>query len=195
MSSSRPYSAAGLTYTTGDHRAARMLRWLSVAAAVASVVLGVMVIAWPDATLFVGAILFGLWLLVHGIVRIVDAITATADDGTARALRGVVGVLFVVAGVICLRHLLVSLLTIATIIGLSWLISGIVEIMAAFGSRGSGPARFAVGALGVLTVLGGLVVLLWPGASLTTILYITGFWLIVMGFVQFFVAVRVRRYA
>jgi uncharacterized membrane protein HdeD (DUF308 family) len=192
MSSTRPYSAPDLSYSTTDQRIVRTLWWLSLASAVASVVLGIMVLTWPDATLFVAAMLFGLWLLVHGAFRIVDAITATAEEGAVRALRGVVGVLFVVAGVISLRRLLVSLLAIATLIGVSWLIAGIAELMAAFGPRGGGGARFAVGMLGALTILGGLVVLLWPGASLTTILYVTGFWLIVMGFAQVLVALRAR---
>jgi uncharacterized membrane protein HdeD (DUF308 family) len=178
--------------TVGDRRFDRMLWWLAILAAAASVVLGVMVVAWPDATLFVGAVLFGIWLVVHGVVYIVQAITATAADGAVRALHGILGVLFVVGGVFCLRNVLVSLLAIATVIGVTWLIGGIVGLASAFTSAYSGQVRLVAGLLGGLTVLGGLAVLLWPGLSLVTLVYLTGFWLIAMGILQFFLILRTR---
>jgi uncharacterized membrane protein HdeD (DUF308 family) len=175
-----------------DGRVERTLWWLAVAGAAASVILGIMVVSWPDATLLVGAVLFGAWLLVHGVIHIVDAVTARAADGAARALTGVLGILFVVAGVICLRNVLVSLLAVATIIGVTWLIGGIVSLVSAFGDRYQGPARWLVAALGAVTVLGGLVVLLWPGPTLAAIVYFTGIWLFVMGAVQLVIVLRSR---
>jgi uncharacterized membrane protein HdeD (DUF308 family) len=104
----------------------------------------------------------------------------------------VVGVLFVIAGVICLRNLFVSLLAIATIIGITWLIGGIAGLVSAFGGHYNGTARTIVGLLGAFTVLGGLVVLLWPAATLLTIIYLTGIWLIVMGAIELFLVLRTR---
>jgi uncharacterized membrane protein HdeD (DUF308 family) len=86
----------------------------------------------------------------------------------------------------------VSLVAIATVIGVTWLIGGIVGLVSAFGDRYSGTARTLVGLLGAITVVGGLVVLLWPGATLITIIYLTGIWLIVMGAVQLFLVLRTR---
>lgn len=196
MSSSMPYNPTESVGTDAieaqDRKAERVLWWLAIAGAAFSIVLGVMVLAWPGATLFVGAALFGAWLLVHGVIYIVNAVTAKAADGAARALSAVVGVLFVIAGVICLRNVFVSLLAIATVIGVTWLIGGIVGLVSAFGDRYSGAARALVGLLGAITVVGGLVVLLWPGATLITIIYLTGIWLIVMGAVQLFLALRTR---
>jgi len=86
----------------------------------------------------------------------------------------------------------VSLLAVATVIGVTWLIGGIVGLVSAFGDRYSGSARWLVGALGAVTVLGGLAVLLWPGPTLAAIVYFTGIWLIVMGVVQLAVVLRAR---
>jgi len=196
MSSSVPFTSSepvsGDAVAAEDRKTLRMLWWLAIAGAVASVVLGVMVLVWPDATLLVGAVFFGAWLLVHGIIRIVQAVMAKAEDGGTRALMGIIGVLFVVAGVICLRNVVVSLLAIATIVGVTWLIGGIVELVSAFGSRYSGGTRVAVGVLGGITVIGGIIVLLWPGMTLLTLVYLTGIWLVVMGIVQFFLVVTTR---
>ncbi|HEU4421450.1 MAG TPA: DUF308 domain-containing protein [Pilimelia sp.] len=196
MSSSVPFvptePASGAVTTAEDRKALRLLWWLAIAAAALSIILGIMVVAWPEATLLVAAVIFGIWLIVHGIVHIVRAVTRTADDGAVRALEGIIGVLFVVGGVICLRNVIVSLLAIATIIGITWLIAGIVALVSAFMSRRSGESRLLIAVLGGVTVLGGLAVLVWPDITLLALVYLTGFWLILIGAIQFFILVRAR---
>jgi len=184
--------AAGEAALAEDRGIDRMTWWLTMAGAAASVVLGIMVVAWPRATLLVGAMLFGVWLLIHGVIHVVNAVTATAVDVAVRALTGVLGILFIVAGVVCLRNVLVSLLAVATVIGATWLIGGIVALVSALSGQHSDATRWVVVALGVAMVLGGLVVLLWPGPSLATIVYLNGIWLIVIGAVQLVLALRTR---
>src|SRR3954453_9886209 len=129
--------------------------WLALTAALFGLVVGVMMVAWPEATLKVVAVLFGAWLLLHGLVRIVQAITGSDEDGARRALSAMFGVIFVVAGVIALRNLLASLAVLVTIIGLMWLIGGIVELISAFGGPGGGFRgwRIALGALSIVAAL------------------------------------------
>ncbi|MCO8273214.1 DUF308 domain-containing protein [Actinoplanes sp. TRM 88003] len=172
--------------------AERSLWWLAAAGAATSIILGVVALAWPGETLYVGAAIFGVWLLVHGVINLVQAVTATREDGVARALTAVIGVLFLVAGVICLRNLVVSLVAVATLIGLSWLIGGIAGLVAAFTGTYEAGGRFVVALLGAITVLGGLVVLIWPGPSLATIVWLTGIWLVVMGAMQLLLVFRHR---
>jgi Short repeat of unknown function (DUF308) len=64
----------------------RVAWWLALGPSVLGVVFGVMIVAWPEATLKVVAVLFGAWPLLHGVVRIVQAITGTARNGAERAL-------------------------------------------------------------------------------------------------------------
>jgi uncharacterized membrane protein HdeD (DUF308 family) len=170
----------------------RSALWLALSASIVGVVVGVMIIAWPEATLKVVAVLFGLWVLVHGLVRIVQAVTGRGGrDGAERAILGVIGVFFVVAGVVALRNLLASLALMATLIGLMWLIGGLMELISAFGARGAYRTWHVV--LGALSVIGGIVVLVWPELSLQTLVYITGIWMIVMGLLQVVVVLMVRR--
>jgi uncharacterized membrane protein HdeD (DUF308 family) len=187
-----PASGLGETRLAEDLRLERMPWLLAMAAAVTSVVVGVIMLVWPDQTLLVGAALFGIWLIVHGIVDIVDAIMAKADGGVARALSAVVGLLFVVGGIICLRNLAESVAVIATIIGLTWLIGGILALALALTSRYSGNARVLVAVLGAISVIGGLVVLIWPGMTQLSLDFFTGIWLIILGAVQFIVLLSTR---
>jgi uncharacterized membrane protein HdeD (DUF308 family) len=180
------------TSLTEDVRLERVPWLLALAAAVTSVVLGVMMLVWPDATLLVGAALFGIWLIVHGIVDIVDAVVAKTDGGVARALSAIVGMLFVVAGVICLRNLAESVAIVATIIGVTWLLGGLLGLILAIGSRYTGNARVLVAVLGAVSVIGGLVVLIWPAMTLLTLVFLIGIWLIILGVVQFIVVLSTR---
>jgi uncharacterized membrane protein HdeD (DUF308 family) len=200
MASSETFDPAASTTTPGlgetrlaeDLRLERVPWLLGVAAAVTSVVLGVMILVWPDATLLVGAALFGIWLIVHGIVDIVDAIMAKTDTGVARTLSALVGMLFVVAGVICLRNLAESVVIVATIVGITWLVGGILGLILALSSRYSGNARMLVAVFGTISVIGGLVVLIWPAMTLLTLIYLTGIWLIILGAVQFIILLSTR---
>lgn len=172
----------------------RTLFWLALLAGVGSVVVGVLMLVWPDATLGVAAVLFGLWLLVHGVRRIAEAVMATWANPGARALASIIGVLFVVAGVLCLRDLLVSLAVVVTLIGVTWLVAGIFELAGAISGPGTAAERVMSAVLpGALSILGGIAVLVWPSISLITFVYVTGIWLIVMGLVQVYLVVRARR--
>jgi uncharacterized membrane protein HdeD (DUF308 family) len=166
--------------------------WLALAAALFGLVVGVMMVAWPEATLKVVAVLFGAWLLIHGVVRIVQAITGSDEDGARRAFLAVFGVVFVIAGVIALRNLLVSLSVLVTIIGLMWLIGGIVELISAFSGPGGGIRLWRI-TLSALSIIAALVVLVWPDLSLVTLVYVTGIYLILMGMLQVAMVLWARR--
>jgi uncharacterized membrane protein HdeD (DUF308 family) len=129
---------------------------------------------------------------VHGVVRIVQAISGRGRNGAGRALLGVIGLFFVVAGVVALRNLHVSLALVITLVGLMWLIGGLVELIAALAGPGGG-YRLGRAALGLLSIGAGLVVLVWPGLSLRTLVTVTGLWLIVMGLVQVGLVLWTRR--
>jgi len=184
---SEPVAAAGPLDT-----AERAAWWLALGASVLGLVVGIVIMVWPEATLKVVAVLFGAWLLVHGIVRIVQAVAGRGREGTERAILGLVGVFFVGAGILALRNLLVSLVVIATVIGLMWLLGGIVDLIAAFSGPGGGVRMWRI-ALGLLSIAAALIILVWPDLSLMTLVYISGIWLIVMGVIQIGMVFWARR--
>ena len=178
-----PAAAAAAAAAAEPDSGERVAWWLALGGALTGVVLGIVVLVWPEATLKVVAALFGVWLLLHGVVLIVQAFTATGNEGAERAILGVIGMLFVVAGVIALRNLLVSLAVVITLIGLMWLIGGFLELISAF-SRGGGGDRVWRAVLGGLSIVAALVVLVWPELSLLTLVYVTGAWMIILGLIE-----------
>ncbi|HEU5155772.1 MAG TPA: HdeD family acid-resistance protein [Streptosporangiaceae bacterium] len=145
-----------------------------------TLVLGIILVAWPAVTVGVIAVLFGIQLLLFGVFNIIRSVAASEASGGARVLFALLGVLAIAVGVLALRDLFQTIEVIAILFGLTWLIGGIIE----FVSLVSGPARPGRGwsiAMAVLAVIAGIIVLSYPAPSLVTLAILLGIWLIIWG--------------
>ena len=139
---------------------------------------GVAAVAWPGPTVIAIAILFGIQLVVVGLFQFVSAFAGSDLTGGVRVLNAVLGLLAFVVGLYAIRHVLVSVVALALLLGIFWVINGFVEIFGALAHRES-PHRAWTGFMGVLSILAGLVVLSYPGISLVTLALVLGVWLII----------------
>jgi len=174
---------------------ATFLRWwrrLALAGGVVSVLLGLVLLVWPKETLVVVAVLLGLWLVISGVVQIVQAALLSDRSGGTRVLEALTGLLLVVVGVLCLRHLANTLELLAALVGIAWLLLGFVQLWSALFGPARGWSRAAGAILGGTAVLGGLLVLIWPGITLLVLVWLAGAWLVVLGAVQLVLAWRAR---
>ena len=156
-----------------------------------SVILGVLILVWPGKTLLVAGIIFGIYLVVSGLLQLVAAFAAPASAGM-RVLYFISGVLSIVIGVFCFRDELTSLLLLGLWIGIGWLFRGVAVTMAAVSEPGL-PGRGWQGFFGVLTVVAGVVLVIWPVTSIATLTLVAGIWLIVLGVMEIITAIGVRR--
>jgi uncharacterized membrane protein HdeD (DUF308 family) len=187
-----PYDS-GPTFGPGMRALSDAAWQVLVAAGVISVVLGVVILVWPHATLHVIGVVFGIYLLVSGIFRLAGAFGAHVP-GTMRAVGFISGALCIILGLICFRGAAESLLLLALWIGFGWLIQGVMLTAVALSTVGL-PARGWQIFLGVLTALCGIVLIVAPLASLTVLTVISGIMLIVIGITEIVHAVQLRRLA
>jgi uncharacterized membrane protein HdeD (DUF308 family) len=155
------------------------------------VLIGIVMLVWPGASLVVISWLFAISLLVNGVVQILRSIADTDSSGGMRVLFGLLGALSLLAGVLCLRSPLQTLAAIALLIGSWWIVSGVLGVIAAVSGTTEGSRGWAA-AFGVLSVVAGFVVLLQPGISLATLELTLGVTLIVLGIVVAIDALRRR---
>ena len=146
---------------------------------VVSVVFGALVVAWPDVTIKVIAVLFGIHLIIYGVFRIIQSLAASDAAGGERMLFALSGVLGLVVGVLCLRNVLQAVEVIALLLGLFWLVGGVLQIIAAAGRADRSRAVNVV--VGVLSAVAGVLVLAYPDITLLTLAVILGIWLIILG--------------
>ncbi|MDI1459756.1 DUF308 domain-containing protein [Catellatospora sp. KI3] len=185
-----PYGDAAL-----ESAALRDFKRMALVGGLLSIAMGLVLLFFPESTLAVIAALIGVLLIVVGIFRIAEAFTSKGARGWHRILIGVMGLLFIVVGILCLNHLPGTVKLLALLLGLAWIVSGIAEIAAGIGRRHGGWVRVGTILMGVLGVLAGLVVLFWPEITLTVIVWITGLWLVALGVVQLILAFTAGRAA
>lgn len=154
------------------------------------VVAGVFAVAWPGPTVLVLAILFGIQILVSGIFSFINAFAAD-ESGGMRVWNVILGLLGILIGLYAIRHIIVSVVALALLIGIYWVAYGIAQIYTAIAHRDA-PHRGWLGFIGTLSVIAGLIVIMWPAPSLLTLAIVLGVWLIVYGFMEIALAFRVR---
>ncbi|MER5308558.1 HdeD family acid-resistance protein [Streptomyces sp. NPDC002773] len=159
-------------------------------AGIAALVLGVLVLVWPGASLFVAGVLFGLFLLFSGVMQLVAAFGTHASTAP-RVMAFISGALSILLGLLCFRGAMQSILLLALWIGIGWLFRGITQIMAA-ASDAAMPARGWQVFLGVVNALAGVVLIVSPLESAAVLALLGGIWLVAVGAVEIVTAFQVR---
>jgi uncharacterized membrane protein HdeD (DUF308 family) len=160
---------------------------------ISAVLLGALALGWPGATLVVLGVLFGIYLLVSGVLQIVAAF-GTHAEASLRVLAFISGALSILLGVFCFHSAFESILLLAVWIGVAWLFRGIGQTAAA-ASDIAMPARGWQLFAGIIGTLAGLVVIASPFSSIGVLTVFAGIWLIVTGSAEIVSSLRIRSHA
>jgi uncharacterized membrane protein HdeD (DUF308 family) len=166
--------------------------WLVEIRGVAAIAFGLLAFLWPGLTLLVLVTLFAAYLLIDGVALLVSlrrAEPATAGHRLAVALMGILGVAVGIAAIFWPGITALALLYLAAF----WSISiGLTQVIAAIRLRReiSGELWFVIG--GLLTVAFGVLILVFPGTGLLSLVWIVGAWAIVYGITSLILAWRLR---
>jgi len=151
-------------------------------AATSAVLVGAFGLIFPQAALRSVALLFGIYLIVAGISRVFTAVSGREMRTGWRWFVGLMGLLVIVAGVLCLTNPFDTLLAIELIIGIGWMVDGLICIITAFALFRRG-TRATLVLTGLASFALGLVVILLPGAAIVGFLFVTAIFLVVIGVV------------
>jgi uncharacterized membrane protein HdeD (DUF308 family) len=164
--------------------------WLLLVSGIVSLILGGALIFATQGTLTLIATLIGIWILLMGLIRFLMAIfDSDLDDRWILAIVGIVGV---VLGVVVIRNQEAAIATVVVLVGIYWLIAGLVEVFRSMSGRDTSNRGWRIAA-GMLSIVAGAVVLLWPAASVQVLAFIAGIYLIVAGIVEVVGSLRLRR--
>ena len=151
------------------------LWWLLVLMGVISLVVGGILVAKPSHSLATLCVVFGIFLLLDGIVAIIYSFRQEAGN---RALAAILGVLSVIFGIILIRHPTHAVTAIGLLIGLWLVAAGVVRLIYAIME---GTARVVRVAIAVLEIVVGVVVVSDPHIGYATLAILLGIWLIING--------------
>jgi uncharacterized membrane protein HdeD (DUF308 family) len=140
---------------------------------------GVVVLAWPGPTAEVLAALFAAQLFATGALQLVAASASSTTLGD-RVLSGALATLSLLIGLLCLRPPLQTALSLGVLIGILWVLGGAIRIGQAILAAPGAPRSWRI-ASGVLWLLAGALVLVYPGAGLITVATALGVVLVLQG--------------
>jgi uncharacterized membrane protein HdeD (DUF308 family) len=172
------------------HQLARNTWQLLLLISITAVALGVIVLAWPGKTLVVAGFLFGIYLVVSGFGYMFSAFGSHAG-AAMRVLAFLTGAVSLVLGFFCFRDKLESILLLALWIGIGWVFRGVTLLAAAL-SFDHLPGRGWQVVSGLIIIVGGGVLIIYPFDSIEVLTLVTGCWLIAIGIVDFIGALQVR---
>lgn len=142
-----------------------------------TLILGLVVSFHPTGSLNVVAVLLGILMIISGVFHLVRVFTITDSN---RVWLVITALLFIVLGVVLIRHLHLSRALIGLVIGITFIVQGVAELArgAAGGAR-EGRAWWI--AFGALSVIAGIFVTASPVSSLNVLAVLTGAWFAIMG--------------
>lgn len=173
------------TVVVVDGRKAASGAWgLVLAVGVVAVVFGLLVLANIWGSVHLVAVFAGLFLLFAGILQFFIG-------GGGKGGRIVAGIIAIIAGVALIAWPEASVKTVAVVVGLAFLVSGIAVAVAAVTARGEGYG--AVVGFGAIVAVIGLVFIIWPGPTVTILMILVGLAALLFGIAAIVQALSLRR--
>ena len=142
-----------------------------------TLILGIIVTAKPTGSLNVLAVLIGILLILSGLFHLIRVFDPREPH---RIWLGIAGLLFIVIGVVLIRHLHLTRSLIGLIVGITWIVQGLAALIGGIGGGArEGRAWWIV--FGLVSLIAGIVVAATPADSLTVLAVLLGIWFIIMG--------------
>ncbi len=155
--------------------------WVFAIRGIAAIAFGILAFIWPETTLTVLVFLFGAYVLVDGI-----ALLAALVRGDAVARRhawavGVTGVLGIVAGVVTFAWPGLTALSMLYLVAVWAIATGTFQLIAAIALRRELDGEFWMALGGLTSIVFGVLLVAFPGAGLTSLVWLVGLWALVFG--------------
>lgn len=151
---------------------------------VLALIAGIFITFWPKNSAIVLTVMLGIYFLIAGLAYVGLGLFSRGISGGARALDIILGVLFVIGGILMLVNPSESAVVIGiflgVIIGILWIVEGAVALAQAGSSSSRGWSIF----FGLLSIIAGIVLLFSPFWGAAILFWVTGIALIVLGIVQ-----------
>jgi uncharacterized membrane protein HdeD (DUF308 family) len=149
-----------------------------------TLILGVVVLAWPAKSILVAAVAFGIYLLIVGIAQVAFAFSLHVSAG-GRVLLFISGAAALVLAMLAFRHFgkgdeATAVYLLAIWIGIGFIFRGVATTVSAI-SDPALPGRGWSIFVGLMSLLAGMIMLGSPFSTIVILAWVVGLWLVVIG--------------
>ncbi|WP_406312755.1 HdeD family acid-resistance protein [Streptosporangium sp. NBC_01639] len=174
---------------TGEIARERLSRtwWVHLVRGGCAILFGLLAVFWPAITVLALVIVFGAYAILNGVFAIFGS-----GRSASRTWMIVYGVLSVLAGILAFVWPGMTALALLFVIA-SWaVVTGIVEIVAAIRLRKEMTGEWMFIVSGVLSVLFGILLFVWPASGALAVVWLIATMAIVYGVALVVLAFRVK---
>ena len=151
---------------------------------VLAVVVGILILVWPGKTAAVVTAIIAIYAIAAGLVYAGLGIFAKTKGGWARIGHIVLGILFIIAGVVALFNLGQATawlaLFLGILVGILWIVEGIVALSTLGDAASKGWSIF----FAILSIIAGIILLFSPIWGAAVLWWLLGIALIILGIVN-----------
>jgi uncharacterized membrane protein HdeD (DUF308 family) len=151
---------------------------------VIALIVGILILVWPAKTAAVVTAIIAIYAIAGGLVYAGLGIFSKSMGGWSRVGHIVLGILFIIAGVIAFLNLGATTVWLAVflgiLVGIMWIVEGIVALTALGGSRSKGWSIF----FAIISIIAGIVLLFSPFWGAAVLWWLLGISLVVLGIIQ-----------
>lgn len=167
------------------------LWWLVLISGLLSVLVGVLALVVPGATLLFLGLLFGVSLMITGVSSIAVGLTGDGSAGR-QTLSVLLGFAAVLAGIFCFVRPGAGVIAVVLSVAFWFMLVGIGDLVAAFQEK---QHRIWRGLLGVIGIAAGVVLVVDPVIGLKTVALLAGIGFLLRGGAEIGFAMQLRKTA
>lgn len=167
--------------------------WVLVIRGIAAILFGILAIVVPGASLLALVIIWGVYALVDGVFSLILAARgARAGRSWGWLLFG--GIVGIAAGVVAFAWPGITAMVLLFVIAFWAVLTGIAEIAAAIWLRREISGEWLLVTSGILSIIFGVLLLLFPGAGALAVVWMIGAYAIIYGALLIGLGVRLHRW-
>lgn len=151
---------------------------------VLALIVGVLILVWPGKTAMVVAAIIAIYAIAAGLVYAGLGIFSKDKGGWSRVGHIVLGVLFIIAGIVAFMNLAQTTAWLAVfigiLVGIMWIVEGVVALSTLGDSASKGWSIF----FAIISIIAGIVLMFSPLWGAVVLWWLLGISLIVLGIIN-----------
>ena len=164
--------------------------WVYVLRGAIATLFGIIALFWPELTVGILVFLFGIYVLIEGVLAAAAAFMNRDVQGWwVLLLEGIVGV---GAGFCAFLWPGITAIILLIVIAIWAIVTGVLEIAAAVQLRRILPGEWVLGLIGGLSVLIGLILIANPAAGAVAVIWVIGIYAVVFGILLTYLGLKVK---
>lgn len=149
-----------------------------------ALIVGIIILVWPGHAAVALTAVIAVYAIIGGLVYGGLGIFSKSMGGWARVGHIILGVLFIIAGIIALTELTQTAVWLAVfvgiLVGIMWIVEGIVALTTLRSAASKGWSVF----FAILSIIAGLILLFSPLWGAVVLWWLLGISLVVLGIIQ-----------